>query len=164
MTAKPLAKLTMKRGRQKSTAHGKGAWKEAFINSLRQMPNVAVACEAAHVSRATVYAARKTSAKFAKRWATACEHAIDKLEAYCWKRAAVGVKRGVWMKDADGNPIKVEDIAEVSDGLASFLLKAHRPEKYREPKQEAGVTVTTPTGETVAVQFNVGVTADELPQ
>jgi hypothetical protein len=49
----------------------------------------------------------------------------------------------------------------VSDGLAIQLLKAHLPDKYREPKQQLSASVSAPEG--TSVQFNVGVTAEELP-
>lgn len=65
------------------------------------------------------------------------------------------------MKDEDGKPVKVDEISEVSDGLAIQLLKAHRPEKYREPKQQLSASVSAL--ERTSVQFNVGVTAEELP-
>jgi hypothetical protein len=48
------------------------------------------------------------------------------------RRATVGTKKPVWMKDKDGNPVKVDEVAEYSDGLMAKLLAAHWPEKYRE--------------------------------
>jgi hypothetical protein len=117
---------------RKKTASGVHGWQKPFIEALRQMPNVTVACESARVSRPMVYRTRERSKRFADQWDRACIAGRERLEAYLWRRATVGIKRGVWMKDKDGNPVKVEDIHEVSDGVGLALLKAHWPEKYRE--------------------------------
>jgi hypothetical protein len=135
---KPLTKLTRKAGYQKSTAAGKKGWQQTFLASLSEIPNVAAACDAAHISRAAAYAAKARSKAFAEQWESVCQVAVGRLEAECWKRATVGIKRGVWMKDENGKPVKVDEISEVSDGLAIQLLKAHLPDKYREPKQQQG--------------------------
>jgi len=126
-----VAKVTPK-GRQSSSAAGKGDWRGRFIEALSQTPNVARACDIAHISRKTVYQERERSKAFHNRWDEALTKGIERLEAQCWDRAAVGVSRGVWMKGADGEPVRVDEIREFSDTLAMFLLKAHHPGKYRE--------------------------------
>jgi NRPS condensation-like uncharacterized protein len=84
-------------------------WKARFLELIRTTGNVHLAAEGAGVSRAAPYAAAARDAKFAAAWATAEEDAVDVLEAAARKRALT-----------------------VSDSLLICLLKAHRPEKYRE--------------------------------
>lgn len=154
------ANLTRLPGRRKSTAAGKGAWKAAFIQSLGQIPNVTVACEAARVSRTAAYFARETSQRFANQWDRAVTAGIERLEARCWVRASVGLKRGVWMKDENGKPVRVEEVAEVSDGLAALLLKAHKPEKYRETVNQV---LTNPDG-TALAPISVSIVGGSVPE
>lgn len=118
--------------RKSSTSAGKQGWQDVFIHSLGRMPNVSVACEAAHVSRQTAYEERRKRKQFADAWDSALTRGIEVLEAECWRRAAIGNRRGVWMKGPKGKIVKVEDVTEFSDTLAIFLLKAHLPQKYRE--------------------------------
>ncbi len=84
-------------------------WKPAFLAAFHNSGNVRAACEAAGVNRPYVYEVRKKDPDFARAWDTALEEAIDILEAEARVRARAG-----------------------SDVLLIFLLKAHRPEKYRD--------------------------------
>jgi hypothetical protein len=86
-----------------------GEWQPAFLATLAQTANVRQACAAADVSRKTAYQHRERSATFRADWDIALEEACDRLEAIAWERAAT-----------------------VSDTLCIFLLKAHRPAKYRD--------------------------------
>ena len=156
----PLSKQTRSPARRERTAAGKGAWKAAFIQSLSQIPNVTVACEAARIARPTAYAARETSRRFANQWDRAVTAGIERLEARCWVRASVGLKRGVWMKDENGKPVRVEEVAEVSDGLAALLLKAHKPEKYRETVNQV---LTNPDG-TALAPISVNIVGGSVPE
>src|SRR5688500_803796 len=98
----PRAKVTPK----KRTA---GEWTAAFLAALANSANVRAACQAAGVSRETAYRYRDRSPTFRQQWATALEDACDVLEAIARQRAVT-----------------------TSDTLMIFLLKAHRPAKYRE--------------------------------
>ena len=90
--------------------------------ALRESANVRAACVAAGVVRSTAYKWREEDADFAAEWDAALEDACDLLESTAWQRAH-----------------------ESSDTLLIFLLKAHRPEKYRETvKQEHSGSVTLP--------------------
>jgi hypothetical protein len=96
-------------------------WRPAFIAALRNSGNIRAAAQAAGVDRHTVYRARETSPDFAAEWDSALEDAIDVLEATARQRAQAS-----------------------SDTLLIFLLKAHRPDKYRETtvnKLEGNVTI-----------------------
>ena len=76
-----------------------------------------LACQAAGVPRQTAYDHRTSDAAFKAQWDAAVEEACDILEDVARQRAV-----------------------EMSDTLLIFLLKAHRPEKYRETvrKEHAG--------------------------
>lgn len=84
-------------------------WQHEFIAALRDNGCVSEACLRAKVARDTAYRHRKASKTFAAQWEDALEDAIDELERIANWRARMS-----------------------SDTLLIFLLKAHRPEKYRE--------------------------------
>jgi hypothetical protein len=84
-------------------------WRPKFLASLRNSGNVRAACLAAGIDRRTAYRNRDNSTEFAAQWDEALQDAIDALEAVAINRARTS-----------------------SDTLLIFLLKAHRPEKYRE--------------------------------
>jgi hypothetical protein len=88
-------------------------WRPAFIAALRNSGNIRAACQAAGIARETVYRNREASAEFRAAWDSALEDAIDVLEATARQRAQAS-----------------------SDTLLIFLLKAHRPEKYRETTRQ----------------------------
>lgn len=85
------------------------SWKEPFLAALRNSGNVRASCNAAKVSRIMVYKERDQSKEFADQWDEAKEEAIELLEGICRQRAMNN-----------------------SDVLMMFLLKAHRPDVYRE--------------------------------
>lgn len=89
--------------------------------------NVSEAAEAAGINRTTAYEARKVSESFAAKWDTAIEKAIDSLEKEAFRRARDGVQKGVYH---NGELVATE--LQYSDTLLIFLMKGHRPEKYRD--------------------------------
>jgi hypothetical protein len=52
------------------------------------------------------------------------------------------------MKDETGKPVKVDEVPKMSDTLLIFLLKARRPEVYRERQQ---IQHTGPSGGPVEI-------------
>ncbi len=125
-------------------------WAPRFLSALAATANVSASCLAAGIARNTVYLRRDADEGFAKRMADALEDAVDDLELEARRRARDGLRR---VKFHQGDPILVplfrEDGLpaldergaavlvpyvehEYSDTLMIFLLKAHRPEKYRE--------------------------------
>lgn len=90
-------------------AAGDGDWQPVFLKVLSTTANVRASCKAAGIVRTYAYAAREADPDFAAAWNNALEDATDDLEEVARRRA----KR-------------------VSDTLLIFLLKAHRPEKFRE--------------------------------
>lgn len=106
----------------------KRAWEDAFIDALSKTGNVSKAAKSAKISRTIAYEHKKESAEFSQRWEEAMDTAVDSLEFEAWRRAAKGVRKPAgWYQGIPGGYVQ-----EYSDTLLIFLLKAHRPEKFRE--------------------------------
>lgn len=102
-------------------------WWPAFFDALGRTGNVLLSCKAAHIGRRAVYTQRNKSDRFRKLWDEALEDATDMLEAEARRRGMHGTERGVYYKGR-----KIDTVKETSDTLLIFLLKAHRPEKFRD--------------------------------
>lgn len=87
----------------------RGEWVPVFLAALGKTANVRASCKMAGIDRVTAYNLRDKDPEFAKAWKDALEDAIELLEEAVRNRAM-----------------------QTSDTLAIFLLKAHRPEVYRE--------------------------------
>lgn len=103
---------------------------DRFLDKLRNSGNVRAACKAAGVPRRTVYYWRKKFVTFRAEWDEAQEDACDILEGVAWERSTVGQ----------------------SDRLLMFLLKAHRPERFKE-RSETDVNLGGQDGKPVRVVF-----------
>jgi hypothetical protein len=134
----------------------------AFCAALAETGVVARACQAVDITRQTAYEWRREIPEFSEAWDNALEIGITALEDEAHRRAFEGVNKPVvhqgqftqlhrYVVDDEGNRVlddkgqpKVEPVVdangqpvvatvkEYSDTLAIFLLKAHKPEKYRE--------------------------------
>ena len=104
--------------------------KAVFLDELRETANVTLAARAAGVTPGTVYKHRKDDVLFAERWEEALNEAVDMLEHEAHRRAFKGTQEPVFYQGAECGYV-----TKYSDGLTMFLLKAHRPEKYRERSQ-----------------------------
>ena len=102
-------------------------WRKRFLKSLSDWGNVRAACHAAGITRPMAYLARDRDPKFAAAWEEALEDGVDLLEVEARRRALRGVEKPVFYQGA-----QVSAVREYSDVLMIFLLKAHRPEKYRD--------------------------------
>lgn len=102
-------------------------WQEVFLDQLRLVPNVTLACDKAEITRQTAYRHRQESESFAAAWESALDEAVERLEYEMHRRAYEGTDKPIiYQGDVTGT------FKEYSDTLAIFLAKAHRPEKYRE--------------------------------
>jgi hypothetical protein len=124
-----------------------GRRRTLFLETLAATGNVSAAARAAAVARSTCYRSRQVDPDFAEAWADAAEEAVDQLEAEARRRALEGVERplvgaGKLIRDDDG---KVVMVREYNDRLLEFLLKAHRPEKYRDKPDTGGKTARDAT-------------------
>lgn len=123
-----VTKLTTRKARRD--------WKTPFLAALRTSLDVGKAAKAAHISRQNVYETRKDDPEFAKQWDDAINEALDKAEGELFRRAVKGVKKPVTVAG------KRVDVTEFSDTLLQFLLKTHRPEKYRETTRNLNLNLT----------------------
>jgi len=100
---------------------------EKFLKSLSRYGNVLRAAKAAKVGRSTVYEWREEDEDFAAAWDRALEDAADNLEAEAYRRAVTGTLKGVYYQ---GERIDTE--RQYSDALLTLLLKANRPQKFKD--------------------------------
>lgn len=84
--------------------------RQRFLATLEETCNVSESARKAGFGRATAYAWRDDDHEFAKLWDEAEQVAVDKLEKVAWERATAGN----------------------SDRMLELLLKAHRPEKFKD--------------------------------
>lgn len=109
--------------------------REVFLDHLRKTSNISQSASIALVERKTVYRWREADPAFAAAWDDAIDEATDMLEAEARRRAIEGdeeyvVSMGQLVKDPKTGEYLTT--RKRSDGLMTLLLKAHRPEKFRE--------------------------------
>lgn len=98
-----------------------------FLEHLREVPNVTRAARLLGHAPGTLRKYRKLDPSFAQEWDEALEDGIEALEAEVHRRAFEGIDKPVTFQG-----VITDSYKEYSDTLAMFLLKAHRPDKYRE--------------------------------
>lgn len=94
-------------------------WIVPFLEALQRHGVVTLAAQAANISRETAYVERSHNEWFREQWEKALDLGLDALEDAAKVRALT-----------------------MSDTLLIFLLKANRPEKYRETTKTLSVNVT----------------------
>lgn len=130
---------TKPKTRARSRELSRSQKQERFLRELRKRANVTSAAKKAKIGRRTAYEWHTTDEDFAKAWDDALEEAMDGLEEAAWTRAKDGHQRPVFQGGQH-----VGDVTEYSDTLMITLLKAHRPDKYRERQQQehtGGMTI-----------------------
>ena len=100
---------------------------QKFLDALRETCNITVAAQAIGVSTTTISKYRKEDPLFEERFKEAMEEGVDLLEHEAHRRAFQGVEEPVFYKGDECGTVR-----KYSDGLTMFLLKAHRPTKYRD--------------------------------
>src|SRR5262245_27197917 len=132
----------MVRRRKKSTRRStpKKDWRPAFLEALAEPGSVVHAATKAKIHRSTAYNARADERAFADAWKEAEQIGVELMEAEARRRAVEGCRRPVYQ----GGKL-VGHVQEYSDTLLIFLLKAHKPEKYRERHQVEHSGGTTQT-------------------
>lgn len=108
--------------------------KEVFLEVLKCTGNVSGAALAAgYASSSFLVRVRKTDAEFAEKWDDALEASYDLLEAEALRRAVDGVMEPEYYQGTIvGYKVKY------SDGLLTTLLKANRPDKFRDNMKISG--------------------------
>lgn len=107
--------------------------RRTFLECLETTGNVSRAAEAAALPRQSFYKRRRSDPQFAAQWDEAVEIGVASLEDEARRRAQEGVLKPVFYQGAECGAVR-----EFSDTLLIFLLKAHRPEKYRERREITG--------------------------
>ena len=102
------------------------AWRDVFIERLKATGNVTLAATGAGVTRQNAYQTRNRNKTFRRRWDDALDQAVDLLDGEA-RRRATGIKRDIYYA---GEVVGTENV--YSDSLLMFLLKAHRPQLYRD--------------------------------
>ena len=100
---------------------------EQFLKALAETCNVTAAARQIGMSRRSMYDKRDADAEFAEAWDNAVEQGIDTLEFEARRRAYEGVDEPVFHRGEECGHVR-----RYSDTLLMFLLRSHRPEKYRE--------------------------------
>lgn len=100
---------------------------ETFLQVLSTGKSVTAAAAAIDVDRHNVYDWKKKDPEFAKAWESAIEAGTDVLEDEARRRAQEGYEEPIYYK---GEIVGIQK--KWSDMLTILLLKARRPEKYRE--------------------------------
>jgi hypothetical protein len=106
-----------------------------FLETLALTGNVVRSCRMASLPRQTAYDWRKAIPGFAEAWDDAKEMGTDALEDEAIRRAHQGLARkkfykGVPIIDPETGEQYVE--REYSDNLLMFMLKARRPDKFKD--------------------------------
>ncbi len=102
-------------------------WQVTFLQWLAKKGNISAACRKAKIDRKWAYVVRDRDPFFKEAWDEALEVATEALEEEARRRAQEGTLRPVYYEGK-----KVGNVREYSDTLLIFLLKAHKPSKYRE--------------------------------
>lgn len=108
-------------------ARARETWQEKFLKAFAETGVVSDAAKVCGRSRATVYRERDRNEEFAAAWDDANEVAADVLEREAVRRAVEGVDEPVFHAGQE-----VGAVRRYSDRLLEFLLRARRPEKFRD--------------------------------
>ena len=123
-----------------------------FLVVLGNTANVCAACREAGIPRQNVYEWRKQDPNFANMMDAAVELGTFALEDEAVRRGMQGWEEPVYYKGEE-----VGSVRRYSDTLLITLLKARKPEKYREGIEDAA-------GRAAIVNINVvTVGADKAP-
>ena len=103
------------------------AKRAAFLDALARIGIVGAACQAADVTRTTVYRWRAADPAFRAAWDAALDDAADVLEREAVRRATLGVREPVYWRGE-----KIGEVTRYSDTLLLALLKARKPDTFRD--------------------------------
>jgi len=115
------------RKRTKIRTRKKDDWRPRFLKAFAEHGLVIEAAAAAGVGRSTVYDERQKNESFALAWADIEEWTTEEMEHEARRRAVLGVDKPVFFKGEQCGKVR-----EYSDTLLIFMLKARKPETYRE--------------------------------
>ena len=114
-------------GSREAEAVARQRKQDVFLAAFAKHATVSAAATAVRVSRRTHYNWLETDEGYAARFKEVEEGVTEALEAEARRRAQVGVEEPVHYQGK-----RVDTIRRYSDTLLIFLLKARRPDVYRE--------------------------------
>lgn len=126
------ASYTLQKGGNAADTSWHARWLEAFELTA----NVTEACQATGIARKTAYNHREQFPEFKDAWLRAEAVAADKLEREAWRRAVEGWEEPVFgsLGNNSGSG-EVGRIRKYDSTMLIFLLKGHKPEKFRERQE-----------------------------
>lgn len=101
--------------------------RQAFLDALAETASVFAACRESGLARRTAYDWRAEDPDFAAAWDKALDIGTDALEDEATRRAFHGYDEPVHYKGKATSAIR-----KYSDTLLIFMLKARRPERFKE--------------------------------
>ncbi len=140
-----LKKARTRPGSREAEAANCQRKQSAFLVAFTEHATVAAAAAAAHVGRRTHYNWLQADEAYAARFKDVEEGVTEALEAEARRRAQCGVDEPVHYQGK-----RVDTIRRYSDTLLIFLLKARRPEMYRERVDHS---LTGPNGGPLVVRW-----------
>lgn len=104
-----------------------------FLLELEKRGNITDACKAASITRRqTVYEWKAADQEFSDAWDAALDKAMDEAEAAAYRRGVEGWDEPVFGSLGNFCDGQVGTIHKYSDTMLTLVLKANRPDKFRE--------------------------------
>lgn len=144
----------------KKAAEGRVAEQQAvFLKAYAEIGTIKYAAEASGIHRTEHYGWIRGSPEYAARFCEATDEAVESMEREARRRAVEGVEEPVgWHRGEPGGYVR-----KYSDVLLIFLLKAARPEKYREQLEVVRTQVRErEMGRVIKALEQAGVTDEQL--
>lgn len=101
--------------------------RERFLTAFREEVTITAAAAKVGVGRSTLYEWRKTDPDFREAWDQVEEEITERLEREAYRRAVEGVDKPIFQAGKH-----VGDVRQYSDRLLEVLLRARKPEAYRD--------------------------------
>ena len=140
-----------RKGMHRNTLAQSARAKHAFLECFAQWANISYACEMAGVARRNVYDWQERDEDFSRAFKIAESAATERLEREAWRRAVDGSpykRTSYW----HGEPVGTDEKIEYSDQLLQLLLRARRPDVYRE-KVDVAVSQIVKSLSPVSIQL-----------
>jgi hypothetical protein len=128
-------------------------WRPRFLEAFETELTVIGACRAVGVAKSTVYKERQENGEFAAAFGDVEDTIVQLMEREAHRRGVEGwIKRERFEVGENGERVLIDQTIEHSDTLLMFLLKARRPDTYRERHQ---IEHTGPSGGPLEHQIKV---------
>lgn len=129
---------------------------QKFLETLGYSGNVSLACQAAGVSRNSMYLWKHDDENFSAKWDALVVAAGELLEEEAVRRAVDGIEEPKFYEGAVCGQVRKYD-----NRLLTFLLTAHVPEKYGKVVKGRSAIQDTPKGNGLEIVFTSLIDAKE---